>query len=114
MQTETGTPPIPAASAATPPVVNDPERTLRAKESLRKVVPGQLVSRNADQLGGEDFSFYEQTGVPGLFIRYGVADDTEGSRRPLHNGQFCPSEQAIPLAASIYAQVALDYLNGLI
>ena len=97
---------------ATPPVVNDPDYTPRALESLRKVIPGQIVARNADQLGGEDFSFYEQTGIPGFFVRYGVNNGQEATGYPLHNARFSPDEEAILIGAMAYAQVAIDYLNG--
>lgn len=97
--------------AATPPVVNDPAYAPLGQASLRKVAP-RMVTFNADLLGGEDFSFYEQTGIPGFFVRYGVSNEDEATHFPLHSPRFCPDESAIPLAASIYAQVALDYLNG--
>lgn len=95
---------------ATPPVVNDPAYAPRALASLGKVA-AQIVSHNADRLGGEDFSFYQQTGVPGYFVRYGVAGDDPATQHPLHSPQFCPDERGIAIGAMIYAQMALDYLN---
>lgn len=96
---------------ATPPVVNDPGYTPKAKDSVRKIITGDFVAHNADQLGGEDFSFYQQTGIPGFFVRSGAANTDSATHYPLHSAKFCPDEAVIAVDAAMYAQVALDYLK---
>lgn len=97
---------------ATPPVVNNVKLTPKVHQSLRKVIPGEVATETLGKLGGEDFSFFEQTGIPGIFVNYGVSNENETTHAPLHNAKFCPDERAIIIGAMAYAQVALDYLSG--
>lgn len=96
----------------TPPVVNDVKLAPKVHQSLRKVVPGEIVTETPGKLGGEDFSFFEQTGIPGIFVNYGVSSEDKETHAPLHNAKFCPDEKAIAVGAMVYAQIAIDYLNG--
>ena len=98
---------------ATPPVVNHEKYTPRVHNSFRKFITTDIVTKTEGKMGGEDFSFFQQTGVPGVFVNYGVASpDTPGSDRPLHNPGFSPDEGGIVIGAMCYAQVAVDYLAG--
>ena len=94
---------------ATPPVVNHEKYTPRVHNSFRKFITTDIVTKTEGKMGGEDFSFFQQTGVPGVFVNYGVASpDTPGSDRPLHNPGFSPDEGGIAIGAMCYAQVAVD------
>jgi amidohydrolase len=62
-------------------------------------------------MGTEDFSYFLQK-APGTFFQLGVGDPFPAKERPLHNGYFDIDEQALPLAAAIHTQAALNFLSS--
>jgi len=62
-------------------------------------------------MGTEDFAYFLQK-APGTFFQLGAGDPLTSFERPLHNGYFDVDEHALPLAAAIHAQTALDFLSS--
>ncbi|WP_366146536.1 amidohydrolase [uncultured Pseudokineococcus sp.] len=89
-----------------PPVDND-EASVRAfQHAARTVLPAGAEARTEQSLGGEDFGWYLQEGVPGALARLGTR--TRGGRtHDLHQGDFVADEDAIAVGVRLLAAVAL-------
>ena len=68
-----------------------------------------LVIPQTAALGGEDFSFYCER-VPGAMFWLGCGRP-DGKRVPLHNAEFDPGEDIIPLGVEVMATSALRFLE---
>ncbi len=79
-----------------------------ALRSIKKVYPQSVFQDNLSVMGSEDFAVISEM-VPSahLVIGAGVAD--EAKRLGQHNPHIIFNEEALPLAAAVYAQVALDW-----
>ena len=95
--------------STTYPVVNDEKMTPFVIESIKKVIPGDVLPVPG-KLGGEDFSCYTLYGVPGVFVHVGTNNDDPRTHAPGHNCKLLVDEGALTYASQIYAQVAIDYL----
>jgi amidohydrolase len=84
-----------------------------AHSAARSERGGGLGRREVDHrppsMGGEDFAYYAER-VPGLMARIGVRNDRLGFVHPLHHPQFDLDEGALPLGASLLADLAHRYL----
>lgn len=97
------TPGVP--SCVNPPEWSDrlgaPDGPLANIYGLEKVLPFRPV------MVGEDFSRFQQK-IPGIFCWFGVGNQAKGISASLHNPKFQADENALPLAAAVHAQVAMQ------
>ncbi len=59
---------------------------------------------------GEDFSFFQRK-VPGVFFGIGTYNEAKNIIHNLHNPYFDIDEDILPLAAGLFAQLVIKYLN---
>jgi len=90
-----------------PPVVNPPEGYDFAFRTIEALWGSEALAPFSPVMGGEDFSCYLQK-TPGAFIFLGIGD---GRPYPHHHPRFDLDERALPLAAELYAALALGYLS---
>ena len=83
-----------------PPVINDAALCQAARQVALSM--GFQVDRQADTMGGEDFSEYLNL-APGVFIRVGT-----GGGIPNHHPQFTVDPAALAPAARFFAELALN------
>lgn len=87
-----------------PPVVNDNalvDHVFETVKDLHSVEAAQTIPEPS--MGGEDFAFYLQE-IPGMLLRVGTAS-SEATRYPLHHALFDVTEEALPEAARLMAEV---------
>jgi amidohydrolase len=94
----------------TPPVVNDPQVTRIVQEAARQTLPGgELSTQNHITMGSEDFAFFMEK-VPACFFFVGSANAERGLNYGHHHPKFDIDEGALPQAAALMAQAAVDLL----
>lgn len=62
-------------------------------------------------MGGEDFSFYLDK-KPGCYAFFGINNPDLGAVHSHHSNYFTIDERMLPKAAGVYAQYAVEFLNG--
>ena len=87
-------------------LVNDEAMTELARGAALKVAGGEHIAPIRRSMGGEDFSAYTHI-VPCAFVALGG-----GGEAPQHSEKFCIDESAFETGVAMYAQVAVDFLNG--
>ena len=87
-------------------LVNEEKMTAIARGAAAKLVPEDKQLPYKRSMGGEDFAEYTAH-VPSAFAPLGG-----GGEAPQHSDMFCIDEQAMETGSALYAQVAVDYLNG--
>ncbi|MBM7870868.1 amidohydrolase [Clostridium pascui] len=92
------------------PTINEEKSTKFARESVAKVVGQENIIAIDKAMGSEDFSEYAQR-VPGAFMFLGGRNEEKGCKYSHHSNFFNVDEDALPLGAASYAQVAIDFLN---
>lgn len=87
-----------------PPVVNDPEMTVVARQAgVDLVGQADVVAAEFPSMGSEDFSYYLDH-VPGCFVRFG-ARDPSWEAVPLHSPAFDIDERALSIGARYFDRV---------
>ncbi|MFZ9887040.1 MAG: M20 metallopeptidase family protein [Myxococcota bacterium] len=88
-----------------PPVVNTSRESALAADVVREVFGhSSLLTSEPPSLGSEDFSLYLQQ-VPGCYVRIG-ARRPDWEYVPLHSPCFTIDEDALPVGAAYFEQVA--------
>ncbi len=87
-------------------LVNDEAMTELARGAALKVAGEERIAPIRRSMGGEDFSAYTHI-VPCAFVALGG-----GGEAPQHSEKFCIDESAFETGVAMYAQVAVDFLNG--
>lgn len=87
-------------------LVNDEAMTELARGAALKVAGEEHIAPIRRSMGGEDFSAYTHI-VPCAFVALGG-----GGEAPQHSEKFCIDESAFETGVAMYAQVAVDFLNG--
>jgi amidohydrolase len=96
----------------TPAVINDSSTIKLAQKAARTVLPGLTVDESAPiTMGSEDFAFMMEK-IPGCFIFVGSANAERGLNFGHHHPKFDVDEQALPMAAALMAQTAIEILNS--
>ncbi|MGL4393159.1 MAG: M20 metallopeptidase family protein [Fusobacteriaceae bacterium] len=67
-----------------PSMINDE----KLFDILKKHVPKEKFPENCRTYNSEDFSYYTEAGVPGLFFELGVGNSKKGFTEPLHTQKF--------------------------
>ncbi len=95
------------------PTVNHPEMAALCQESIKKIF-GEDGNADLDATtGGEDFTFFIQSAPDqmGAIGFVGIASEEADSCWPHHSPKFKIDESALLNGASLYCQVAADFLN---
>jgi len=72
--------------------------------------PENVLEQEAPTLGTDDFGYFSAA-VPGCYYYIGVGNEAKGYTYPNHNPHFAVDPDALPLAAAVETQAALDYLT---
>ncbi len=91
-----------------PATYNDPAFTPLVEAAAKKIMGENCLYPFEPSMGGEDFSYLSNQ-KPGTLVWLGAKLPGEG--RPHHNPLFDVDENALPLGAALYAQVAVDTLS---
>jgi amidohydrolase len=99
--------------AGYPVTYNDPELTARMLPTLQRTVGEENVHLTRPITGAEDFSFFAQE-VPAVFLSLGgmtpgTDPSTVGGH---HTPDFVVDDAALIHGVKLYANLAVDYLNG--
>lgn len=95
-----------------PAVENDPAMSSLCLQAAREVLGEQnAYILHAVNLAGEDFAEFT-TRVPGAYFYVGIANEETRGRFGLHSPLFKLDESVLHTTAAVFAQLALEYLNG--
>ena len=96
-----------------PPVVNDPDLTARALESLERVVGDKALQEINLQTTAEDFSFYGQA-APAFFFWMGITPTDKNPETVAfnHSPDFYVDESGLGTGVRALLALALDTLNA--
>lgn len=92
-------------------VVTDDALTGQIEQTVHSLLPRFHVLDGAHGMGSEDFAEITQQ-VPSAYFMLGAGPAEENLRLGQHNPKILFSEDVLPLGAAIYAQAALDWLEG--
>ena len=92
-------------------VVTDDDLTAQIEKTIRNLMPRFHVLGGAHGMGSEDFAEITQQ-VPSAYFMLGAGPAEESLRLGQHNPKILFNEDVLPLGAAIYAQAAMDYLEG--
>ena len=91
---------------------NDPGMTELLRRAAGKILGSEnVLALPEPSLGTDDFGYFSDM-VPGCYYYIGVGSDEKGFNYPNHNPHFAADPEALPLAAAVEAQAAVDYLCG--
>jgi len=90
---------------------NDPALAEATVPPLRRLVGAKNVNSPNPQMGGEDFSYYQQV-IPGFFYFLGVGNKSKGITAGIHTPEFDVDEESLAIGVRVMANVLLDYLDG--
>ena len=91
---------------------NDPAVTSLLRQAAAKVLgEPNVLELDAPSLGTDDFGYFSDT-APGCYYYIGVGNEEKGFTCPNHSPRFAADPDALPLAAAVAAQAALDFLAG--
>ncbi len=92
---------------------NEPGMTELIRRAAGKILGSQNVLELPEpSLGTDDFGYFADA-VPGCYYYIGVGNAEKGFTYPNHNPHFGADPEALPLAAAIEAQAAIDFLQGI-
>ncbi len=96
------------ARRITPAVSNDPAVTAVVQKTVQKILPeATLDTANYLTMGSEDMAFMMEK-APGCYFLVGSANPGKGLAYGHHHPKFDFDEDALPRAAALMAQAALD------
>ncbi len=96
----------------TPAVINAPQVAAAVQETVRQVLPkAQLDTSPYLTMGSEDMAFMMEK-APGCYFFVGSANPAKGLAYGHHHPKFDFDEEALPRAAALMAQAALNLLRG--
>ena len=94
------------------PALNNHEGAARfAILTAQRLIGDSQVTDFEPKMWGEDFAFYGQH-IPAAFWMLGVRPHDQVSMPGLHNAQFTPDEQSLPIGAAMMAKTAIDWLSN--
>ena len=93
-----------------PVLVNDKQFSVRAAETLKRVLP-KVDAEDRMNLGGEDFAYYLQK-VPGLFAFLGAANQDKGIVHFNHSNRFDIDEDVLGVGVRVFLTLAVDFLGN--
>ena len=94
------------------PVINEHEDLNRiARNAAVKLYGEECLAHMDKTMGSEDFALLMEK-VPGFYGFIGCRNPAAGKIYPNHNDKFDVDESVLHRGAALYAQFAVDYLNG--
>ena len=95
-----------------PPVVNSDDMALFAAEAAKEVLGEEnvITSVPAPNMGGEDFAYYLEK-FPGAFMFLSTANAAIGADTAHHNPKFMIDEEVMWEGPSVFAAIAMKFLN---
>jgi amidohydrolase len=94
----------------TPSLINQPEIAAYAQAAAKKVLPDHFLDTANMTMGSEDFAFFMEK-IPGCFFFVGSANAEKNLNYPHHHPKFDVDETALPHAAALMAQAAVEALK---
>lgn len=91
------------------PVINDEQVTARVRQILVEVFGPDAVLEGVPEMGGEDFSAYQEV-APGTFFNVG-AGDTKKDYYPHHHPLFSINEASLSVGVKAFVHIALKMLG---
>jgi amidohydrolase len=91
-------------------VINDPASAALVSRAAHELLPGHQIDREYRTMVSEDMAFFMQQ-VPGCYFLVGSANSERGLDFGHHHPRFDFDEQALPWAAALISQAALDLLG---
>ncbi|GAB6110132.1 amidohydrolase [Fusibacter bizertensis] len=92
------------------PTINAPEMSAIGERAVESLMGKEALFTYEKTTGGEDFSYYLKE-VPGAFAFVGTKNVDKIPNFPHHHPKFDIDEDALEVAAGLYAQYAITYLN---
>ena len=96
-----------------PATVNDPYCWKLVQQIGGELVGADRVHNIHPVMGGEDFAFYGEAGVPSCFVGLGVRNEQIGATHFVHNSRFKVDEEALPIGVALHVAFALRSLREL-
>ncbi|HLF62431.1 MAG TPA: M20 family metallopeptidase [Saprospiraceae bacterium] len=93
-----------------PVLINDPDMTLRCRESACEYLGNAHVHDIPQRLTSEDFAYYTHH-IPGCFYRLGVSNSNKGITSPVHTPTFDIDEDALETGSGLMAWLAVSELH---
>ena len=92
---------------AYPPTVNDAHCWELSQQIGRELLGPEQVATLPPVMGGEDFAYYVERGVPGCFVALGVRNEQLGCIHSVHTPHFKADESALPIGTALHVAFAL-------
>ena len=92
------------------PVINDHEVTAMIEETACEVFGEEAVVRLPPNMGGEDFSAFQQK-APGNFFYIGAGNPDKNIIYPHHHERFTIDEEAMEKGVKMFVRAAFKFLN---
>lgn len=96
-----------------PPTVNDAHGWQLAQQIGGELLGASAVRTLKPVMGGEDFAYYVERGVPGCFVALGIRNEELGSIHSVHTPRFLVDEAALPLGTAMHVEFATRSLAEL-
>lgn len=92
------------------PTINDAEMSAIGEKAVETFMGKDALIKYQQTTGGEDFSYYLKH-LPGAFAFVGTRNEAKIPLYPHHHSKFDLDEDALEIAAGLYAQYAVEFLN---
>lgn len=96
-----------------PATVNDAECWNLAQQVAGEMLGADHVHQVNPVMGGEDFAFYAEAGVPACFVGLGIRNEQIGATHFVHNCRFKVDEDALPIGTALHVAFALQSMKEL-
>jgi amidohydrolase len=92
------------------PVINDHHVTEQIEETIREVYGEETIDRMKPNMGGEDFSAFQQK-AGGTFFYIGAGNEQKGAVYPHHHARFEIDEDALEKGVRVFVHAAFKLLE---
>ncbi|MDQ0412245.1 M20 family metallopeptidase [Mesobacillus stamsii] len=90
------------------PVINDEEVTKVIEETVREVFGDETLDLMKPNMGGEDFSAFQQK-APGCFFYVGAGNEDKGIVYPHHHERFTIDEDSLEIGVKTFLHAAFKF-----
>lgn len=92
------------------PVINDAEVTKVIEETVREVFGEETLDMMRPNMGGEDFSAFQQK-APGAFFYVGAGNSDKGIVYPHHHARFTIDEDALEIGVKTFLHATFKFMG---